>query len=78
MSQTDFCEPFFDYMRRSVQLDFEVMQQIAENSKEIIFPKGHIILEEGTSSDKVYFLVSGYARSFYTDFIGKTIIWHFI
>jgi hypothetical protein len=41
------------------------------------FPPKHIILQEGNICNKGYFVVSGTARSYYTDFSGKTITWLF-
>src|SRR4051812_26793202 len=77
MINTDFCEPFLDYMRGFVELDAHAIEMIAANAKEVILPKKHTILYEGHHSDKVHFMVSGEARSFYTDFTGKTITWSF-
>lgn len=77
MIDTSFCEPFLDYMRQYVELDESAVQMIAANAKEVSFPKKHPLLHEGNPSDKVYFIVSGEARSFYTDFTGKTITWSF-
>ncbi len=77
MINSDFCEPFLDYMRTFVELDAHAIEMIAANAKEVILPKKHTILYEGHNSDKVHFMVSGEARSFYTDFTGKTITWSF-
>lgn len=77
MIDTDFCEPFFNYMRKYVELDDHAMQVVAANCREVILPKKHILLHEGDNCDKVYFIVSGQARSYYTDFAGKTITWSF-
>src|ERR1044072_9922254 len=77
MITIDACQPFFDYMRKSVELDAETMQLIADHSYEITHPQKHFILQEGSACDKVYFVVSGTARSYYTDFSGKTITWSF-
>jgi CRP-like cAMP-binding protein len=72
-----FCTPFFDYMRKYVELDEVALNLIAANAKEVAVPKKHTLLQGGAKSDKVYFIVSGEARSFYTDFTGKTITWSF-
>jgi len=77
MIDTSFCEPFLDYMRKFVELNENEVQLIAANAIEVNLPKKHTILHEGDFSDKVYFIVSGEARSFYTDFTGKTITWSF-
>jgi CRP-like cAMP-binding protein len=76
-TEIDFCEPFFEYMRKFVCLDDGAMQTIAAHCREVIIPKKHTLLEEAGLCDKVYFLVSGKARSFYTDSTGKTITWYF-
>lgn len=77
MISSDFCEPFLDYMRKYVELDAAAIQLIATHAREVILPKKHTILQEGQISDKVHFIVEGEARSFYTDFTGKTITWSF-
>lgn len=77
MIDSEFCEPFLEYMRRYVTLDDNAIKMIAENAKEVTLPKKHSLLHEGQNCDKVYFIVSGEARSFYTDYTGKTITWSF-
>jgi len=64
-------------MREYVNLDHDTMDLIAAYTGEIKFPPKHIILREGDKCDKVYFVVSGLSRSYYTDFSGKTITWGF-
>ena len=77
MVALDTCEPFFEYMRKYVELDVDTMQLIADHTGAVTFPQKHTILHEGNMSDKVFFIVSGLARSYYTDFSGKTITWSF-
>lgn len=77
MVPVESCEPFFEYMRKHVELDTEIMDLIAAHTGEATFPNKHIIQHEGGKCDKVYFIVSGLARSYYTDFSGKTITWAF-
>ncbi|MDB4926751.1 Crp/Fnr family transcriptional regulator [Mucilaginibacter sp.] len=77
MTSLTACEPFFQYMRRYVDLDDETMQLIAAHTKEVIYPKKHTLLLEGNPCDKIYFIVSGTARSYYSDFTGKTMTWTF-
>lgn len=77
MIDTGFCEPFLDYMRKYVELDDHAIQMIVANAKEVKIPKKNNILHEGIPCDKIYFIVAGQARSFYTDFTGKTITWSF-
>jgi CRP-like cAMP-binding protein len=77
MIPIDACEPFFEYMRKYVDLDADTMQLIASYMNEVTFPQKHIILVEGGSCNKIYFIVSGTARSYYTDISGMTITWSF-
>jgi CRP-like cAMP-binding protein len=77
MIPVDTCEPFFKNMRKDIELDDETMQLIASNMNEINFPQKHIILVEGGICNKIYFIVSGTARSYYTDVSGITITWSF-
>jgi len=77
MIPIDTCEPFFEYMRKFVELDSDSMELIASHLSEITFPKRHIIFSEGGVGSKGYFIVSGTARSYYTDFSGITVTWSF-
>jgi CRP-like cAMP-binding protein len=49
----------------------------ASQISEITFRPKQIILTEGGICNKVYFVVSGTARSYYTDFSGMTVTWSF-
>lgn len=69
--------PFTDYLRSIARLDAESISMIEERTREVFFPKGHIISAAGTVSRNAYFLIEGEARSFYTNFSGKTITWTF-
>jgi len=69
--------PFTDYLRSIAHLDAESIIMIEERTREVFFPKGHIISAAGTVSRNAYFLIEGEARSFYTNFSGKTITWTF-
>ena len=77
MVPIDVCEPFFKYMRKYVELDADTMQLIALQMSEISFPQKHIILVEGGMCNKIYFIVSGTARSYYIDVSGMTVTWSF-
>lgn len=68
---------FSDYLSTLVNLDAQCITIIRERAKEVYFPKGHIISSAGTVCRYAYFLISGEARSFYTNFSGKTITWIF-
>src|SRR5215470_1309320 len=77
MTSVDTCEPFFEYMRKSVEPDSETIQLIAAHINEVAFPPKHIILAQGGLCNKVFFVVSGMARSYYIDVSGMTVTWSF-
>src|SRR3954471_11635016 len=77
MISIDACEPYFKYVGKYVELDSKTMQLTASQISVITFPQKHIILKEGGSCNKVYFVVSGTARSYYTDATGMTVTWSF-
>jgi CRP-like cAMP-binding protein len=77
MISLDACQPYFEYVRRYAELDSETEQLVASQLSQISFPRKHIILQEGGTCNKVYFVVTGTARSYYTDFSGVTITWSF-
>ena len=77
MIPIDACEPYFEYARKHIELDPDTMQLVASQLSEITFPQKHIILPEGGICNKVFFVVSGTARSYYTDFSGMTVTWSF-
>jgi CRP-like cAMP-binding protein len=77
MVSVDTCEPFFAYMRQSIELDSNTMQLIASNTNKTSFRQKEIIVSEGGVCNKVYFVISGTARSYYTDHSGNTITWSF-
>jgi CRP-like cAMP-binding protein len=69
--------PFTDYLSSIVNLDAESIKMINDRTKEVVFSKGHVISPAGTVCRYAYFLITGEARSYYTDFSGKTITWTF-
>jgi len=77
MISIESCEPYFEYVKKYVELDSRTMKLTASQVSEITFPEKHIILHEGGLCNKVYFVVSGTARSYYTDFSGMTVTWSF-
>lgn len=77
MIPVDACKPYFDHARRYSELTDETMQLVASQVSEITLPQKHIILAEGDICNKVHFIVSGTARSYYTDFSGTTVTWSF-
>lgn len=74
---TSFCAPFLEYMSIDATIDEGTAELITANCREIEFPKGHILLQEGNKCKHFHFIVSGQARAFYTDSAGKTITWMF-
>jgi CRP-like cAMP-binding protein len=73
----DLQNPFIKYLNTIVDLDAETISLIYERVKEVSFPKGQMISRSGSVCRYAYFLISGQARSFYTDFSGKTTTWIF-
>lgn len=69
--------PFTEYLSSIVNLDADSTAMIEERAKEVFFPKGHVISSAGTVCRYAYFLISGEARSYYTNYAGKTITWTF-
>lgn len=78
MTSIEACEPFFAYMRKSVELDSELMELVAAHLNEVSFPPKHIILPEGSHCNKIHFIISGTGRSYYTDPNGVTVTWAFL
>jgi CRP-like cAMP-binding protein len=64
-------------MTKTVSLDDATTILIKANCREVIIPKKQFILLENDFCNKVYFLVSGKAKSFYTEQSGKTFNWLF-
>lgn len=56
-----------------INLDDATVEIILNSCKEILIPKGQTIFNNGKVAQSVYFMVSGKARSYYTDSAGKTI-----
>jgi len=77
MNESKYYTPLIDHISKNVKLDTETINAIAENCKEVSFPKGHTLLREGDVCKAAYFIISGEARSFYTDCAGKTTTWLF-
>ena len=77
MIPVEICEPYFEYMRKYVEVDSEMMDLIASQLTETSFRSKEIIIREGGVCNKIYFLISGTARSYYTDSSGLTVTWAF-
>ena len=77
MIPVERCEPYFEYMRKYVEVDSEMMDLIASQLTNTSFRSKEIIIREGGVCNKIYFLISGTARSYYTDSSGLTVTWAF-
>jgi CRP-like cAMP-binding protein len=78
MIPIDACEPYFEFVKKKhAELDPETKQLIATQVSGITFRQKEVILFEGASANKGYFIVTGTARSYYTDFSGATVTWTF-
>ena len=77
MVPIDTCEPYFKFIQKYADWDPETKQLAALQINEITFRQKEIILSEGTICTKAYFITSGTARSYYTDFSGVTVTWSF-
>jgi CRP-like cAMP-binding protein len=69
--------PFQHYIRKIVSLDDAAVEIILDSCRDVLFPKGHMIANEGEIAKYAYFILSGKARSYYTDDAGRTITWSF-
>lgn len=75
MLPVDTCKPYFDYLRKFIEVDSAMMELVAAHISEIRFPTKHLILQQGGVCNKVHFIVSGTARSYYIDPAGVTVTW---
>jgi len=69
--------PLLNYLGRIISLDDSAVETIVNNCKDVLIPKGHTIFNEGKIAKYAWFIVSGKARSYYTDYAGKAITWSF-
>ncbi len=60
-----------------VSLDDSAVEIILDNCRDVLIPRGQIIFNEGEIAKYAYFIVSGKAWSYYTDYAGRTITWSF-
>jgi CRP/FNR family transcriptional regulator, anaerobic regulatory protein len=70
-------KPLLDYIRKMVSLDESAAELILGSCSDVLIPKGHLIFTEGEIAKYAYFIISGKARSYYTDDAGRTITWSF-
>lgn len=66
-----------NYLGKLVDLDQAAVEIILNSCKDVLIPKGNTIFNEGKRTQYVYFILSGKARSYYTDLAGKAITWSF-
>lgn len=62
-------------MAQDIKLNEKTKLLIADNCRLVKYPKGRRLLETGTKSKYVYFILEGECISYFTDFKGKTITW---
>ncbi|CAM4091221.1 cAMP-binding domain of CRP or a regulatory subunit of cAMP-dependent protein kinases [Pedobacter westerhofensis] len=74
---SDFCKPLLDYISSVVDLDGPATDNIVAHAREVSFPRGSMLFTTGETARHAYFIVSGHARSYYTDYTGKTVTWLF-
>jgi CRP-like cAMP-binding protein len=77
MVPVDVCESYFEFTRKYTDLDSETMQLIASQLTEVNIPAKQVILSEGSLCNKIYFILSGTARSYFIDSSGITVTWSF-
>jgi CRP/FNR family transcriptional regulator, anaerobic regulatory protein len=69
--------PLLNSIGKIVSLDDAAVDLILANCREVLIPKGHLLFKEGETAKYAYFIVSGKARSYYTDYAGRVITWSF-
>jgi len=69
-------EPFLNFMDQFVQLDEANRALLSSKLRTKKYAKGQLIHLQGEICDRIIFIVKGQARSYYTDFTGKTFTWH--
>jgi len=60
-----------------LDLDDTFIEAMLDNSKELEISRGNTINNEGNLCRYLYFIISGKARLYYVDHVGKTITWSF-
>src|ERR1700761_8720319 len=69
--------PLLNYIGQMISLDDAAVEAILNSCKEGMIPKGQTIFKDGEIARYLYFIISGKARSYYTDCAGKTITFAF-
>ena len=70
-------DPFLLFFNTLIKVDDATIKLVEDHCRVVTIPRKKIVLHEGDLANRVYFVVSGKARSFYTDFSGKTTTWLF-
>ncbi|WP_172334528.1 Crp/Fnr family transcriptional regulator [Mucilaginibacter sp. SG564] len=76
-NRKEFYEPFINFMKQTVEVDQETVTMVATHSREITISKKQFVLMENDFCNRVLFIVSGKAKSYYTNPNGKTSNWMF-
>src|ERR1700744_6405186 len=69
--------PLLHCIGEILDLDDPAVNIVLEHCLDALIPKGHLLFKEGDTAKYVYFIVSGKARSYYTDYAGRVITWSF-
>jgi CRP-like cAMP-binding protein len=69
--------PLLHCIGKVLCVDDSVVETILGCCRDVFIPKGRIIFYEGDIAKYAYFIISGKARSYYTDNAGRTITWSF-
>jgi CRP-like cAMP-binding protein len=70
-------EKFLLFLKNFIDLSENNLTLIKSTVKVKRFFKGEFLLKAGSVCDRILFLASGTARTYYTDFSGKTFTWYF-
>jgi CRP-like cAMP-binding protein len=70
-------EELINKIKDSVHLSLEAEEYLISISKEKIVPKGSILIRQGQTVNKIFFVTGGCLRSFCTDKSGKEHTLHF-
>jgi CRP-like cAMP-binding protein len=70
-------EKFLPFLQSFIELSKKNLTLINAATRSIQFAKGELLLRQGDVCDRLLFLMDGKARTYYTDFTGKTFTWYF-
>ena len=72
-----FAVPFFEYISKEVEINTATMEAILQHCRLVHFKKGESILDVGSESRYIYFILEGECISYFTDYNGKKTTWFF-